>query len=99
MNVLNATKRLLSAVKTGLLWPVAQVAFLYYRHEVDTINKWYTSQWRWSEEDCNIAFILARLEDIVAMHEEELEDAYERYVNVCRFCNAVPVEPIEGEFK
>ena len=89
----------LTAVKTGLLWPVAQLAFLYYQHEVGAINKWYTNAWRWCEEDCNIQFILARQEDVLAMQEEELEDAYERYVNVCRFCNAIPIEPIEGEFK
>lgn len=84
----------LTAVKSLILWPFETLAIYLYVHDVESIRAWYDKQWRWSEEDCNIDFIMARKELIDTCREEEMEDAYARYVARCRVLSAVPIEPL-----
>lgn len=91
---LEKTSKLLATARATVLAPLSWVAEWVYVHDVAAINNWYDNAWRWSEEDCNIDFILARKEDVLKLQEEELEDAYERYVSWCRWCLAVPIEPL-----
>ena len=79
-----------------LIWPVEQVFAWRYVHEAKSINDWYNSLWRWNAEDCTLVdFIQARQEAVDNAQDEELEAAYNRYVDKCRAFGIVPIDYID----
>ena len=89
------TAPLLEHVAYLLMQPVALVLWLWYKRHARSINDWYAHVWQWNNDDCNVFFIAARKEDVDAAHEEELEDAYNLYVDMCRSFGIVPKDFID----
>ena len=80
----------------ALIWPLALANEWWYTKEAVDINKWYADMWRWNAEDCALVdFIQARQEAIDNAQDEELEAAYNKYVDKCRAFGIVPIEYID----
>lgn len=87
---------LLEHVTYALVRPIAWAVWLWYAWKVRAVNEYYAHSWQWNNEDCGVFFIAARKEDVDAAHEEELEDAYNLYVDMCRPFGIVPKEFINS---
>ena len=81
---------LLERITYVLVQPVSWALHAHYHSRANNINKWYAEAWRWNDDDCNVFFINAKQEDVEAAQEEELEEAYELYVDMCRPFGIVP---------
>lgn len=50
---------------------------------------------RWNEDDCAVLDFACNIEDVNAERDEELEEAYNMYVDMCRPFGIVPKEFID----
>ena len=84
------TAPLLEHVAYLLVQPIALALWVWYARKVRAVNDYYAHAWQWNDDDCNVFFIAAKKEDIDWQHEDELEEAYNMYVDMCRPFGVVP---------